>query len=66
MKKIFFFLVIFSQLICAAQITQYKKRTAMIPMRDGIKLFTVIYTPVNAKWRLTFNDRKNSLWRFRF
>ncbi len=26
----------------------YRKRTAMIPMRDGIKLFTVIIEPVNA------------------
>jgi putative CocE/NonD family hydrolase len=27
----------------------YKKMTAMIPMRDGIKLFTEIITPVNSK-----------------
>ncbi len=26
----------------------YRKRTAMIPMRDGVKLFTVIIEPVNA------------------
>jgi putative CocE/NonD family hydrolase len=30
-------------------ITSYKKTSAMIPMRDGVKLFTVILTPVNAK-----------------
>ena len=28
--------------------TLYKKTTAMIPMRDGVKLFTVIMTPVGA------------------
>lgn len=28
---------------------QYEKKEVMIPMRDGIKLFTVIYSPVNAK-----------------
>jgi putative CocE/NonD family hydrolase len=28
--------------------TQYKKTSAMIPMRDGVKLFTVVLTPVNA------------------
>src|SRR5437868_10792561 len=28
--------------------TLYKKSTAMIPMRDGVKLFTVIMTPVGA------------------
>ncbi|HMC85609.1 MAG TPA: CocE/NonD family hydrolase, partial [Chitinophagaceae bacterium] len=26
----------------------YRKTTAMIPMRDGIKLFTVILSPINA------------------
>ena len=30
-------------------ITAYKKTSAMIPMRDGIKLFTVILTPVDSK-----------------
>ncbi len=28
---------------------KYKKSTAMIPMRDGVKLFTVMLSPVNAK-----------------
>jgi putative CocE/NonD family hydrolase len=28
---------------------RYKKTSAMIPMRDGVKLYTVILTPVNAK-----------------
>ena len=30
-------------------IIAYKKTSVMIPMRDGIKLFTVILTPVDAK-----------------
>ncbi len=29
-------------------ITSYKKKTYMIPMRDGIRLFTVVLFPVNA------------------
>ena len=30
-------------------IIKYKKTSVMIPMRDGIKLYTVLYAPVNAK-----------------
>ncbi len=42
--------VLLSACACTAQtqrdsITTYKKTTAMIPMRDGVKLFTVILTP---------------------
>ncbi len=33
-------------------ITQYKKTSVMIPMRDGIKLYTVLLTPVNAKQKV--------------
>ena len=29
--------------------SSYKKTSVMIPMRDGVKLFTVILSPVNAK-----------------
>ncbi|MGH2647202.1 MAG: CocE/NonD family hydrolase, partial [Ginsengibacter sp.] len=32
----------------------YKKSTAMIPMRDGIKLFTVLLTPVHPKDAVPF------------
>ena len=53
MKKIFaIILLIAFQLSAVSQpekITSYKKTTAMIPMRDGVKLFTVILSPVNAK-----------------
>ncbi|MFT3702056.1 MAG: CocE/NonD family hydrolase [Agriterribacter sp.] len=40
--------------ICVAQsqtenISTYKKTVAMIPMRDGVKLYTVILTPIGAK-----------------
>lgn len=41
--------------ICFAQadnISFYKKTSAMIPMRDGIKLHTVIFTPVGASQTL--------------
>jgi len=33
----------------ADSITAYKKTSAMIPMRDGIRLYTVIFSPVNSK-----------------
>lgn len=53
MKKIFIFLllILFQQTVTAQSdnITTYKKTTAMIPMRDGVKLFTVILTPINAR-----------------
>ncbi len=66
MKKIFFFLLLFCQLICAAQITQYKKRTAMIPMRDGIKLFTVIYSPVISSGTYPFMIERTPYGAFDF
>lgn len=53
MKKILF--CFFSAVISINGIAQidsiafYKKSEVMIPMRDGIRLSTVIYTPVNAK-----------------
>lgn len=52
MKKFFFFSfsIFFVCFLYAqpASYTLYKKQTAMVPMRDGIKLFTVIMTPVGA------------------
>lgn len=52
MKKIFASLLLLSfQLSVVAQldtIASYKKTIAMIPMRDGIKLYTVIFSPINA------------------
>ncbi len=48
MKKIVVFLFVLAQVFCNAQIAKYKKTTAMIPMRDAVKLFTVIYSPVAA------------------
>ncbi len=53
MKK-FVFLITCSLSVCIelfaqeGNITEYKHTTAMIPMRDGTKLFTTIFTPVNA------------------
>src|SRR5215203_918202 len=54
MKKIFFLLVVFSQVFCHAQIAKYKKTTAMIPMRDGVKLFTVVYSPISTSGTYPF------------
>jgi len=54
MRKILFFcgLLIFSIQVLFAQTetpTRYKKTSVMIPMRDGVKLYTVILSPVNLK-----------------
>ena len=35
-------------------ITAYTKTSAMIPMRDGVRLFTTIYTPVGASKAVPF------------
>jgi uncharacterized protein len=53
MRK-FFVVLFFAGCIYSSVIAQpdniiaYKKTEAMIPMRDGVKLFTTILTPVNA------------------
>lgn len=52
MKNIFF--LVFASLFASQifsqtdNITSYKKTEVMIPMRDGVKLFTTIFTPVGA------------------
>src|SRR5690349_6455268 len=56
MKKLFVLLV-FSIILKTASaqpdtISSYKLTTVMIPMRDGVKLFTSILTPVNSKYRI--------------
>jgi len=49
-----FFLLVFTCLLLQACIAQtdnikaYKKTSAMIPMRDGTRLYTVIFSPVGA------------------
>ncbi len=51
-KKLIFsaFLIFVTTVASTAQdaITSYKKTSAMITMRDGVKLYTVILTPVSA------------------
>src|SRR6185503_19170709 len=54
MKKIVVLLFILSHVFCDAQIAKYKKTTAMIPMRDGVKLFTVIYSPISSSGTYPF------------
>src|ERR1700712_1303489 len=53
MKKIcvLFFICWFGNITIAQTdtITEYKKISTMIPMRDGVKLFTVILAPADAK-----------------
>jgi len=55
MKKIGSFLFfLFARLLIDAQPYLYKIDTAMIPMRDGIKLFTVIYSPIGMEGKFPF------------
>jgi putative CocE/NonD family hydrolase len=54
MKKIFFILFLFCHVLTWGQIHLYKKTTAMIPMRDGVKLFTVIYSPIDKAGNYPF------------
>jgi putative CocE/NonD family hydrolase len=54
MKKIFLFLLLLCHFLSYGQISVYKKATAMIPMRDGIKLFTVIYSPIIEEGKFPF------------
>jgi predicted acyl esterase len=54
MKRIFFLLFLFACFSGDAQSYLYKKDTAMIRMRDGVRLFTVIYTPVNLQGKFPF------------
>ena len=55
MKKVFLLIVVlFSVSSFAQRYSLYKKTTAMIPMRDGVKLHTTIYTPVKEWSDLPF------------
>ncbi len=53
MKKIYLFLLLIIQIpnvfYAQAPIENYTKHTYMIPMRDGIKLFTMVLTPINSE-----------------
>jgi len=57
MKKLFLLVAFGVSLLATAwaqtdTISSYRLTTAMIPMRDGVKLFTSILTPVNSKQAL--------------
>ena len=54
---LFIALLLFSRALVAQtpdSITAYNKTTVMIPMRDGVKLFTTIYTPFGASTPVPF------------
>lgn len=57
-QYIFSFLLLAISLSSISQnadtVTLYRKKTIMIPMRDGTKLFTVIITPIYQKTQLPF------------
>ncbi len=46
----------------SASVTKYKKTSVMIPVRDGVKLFTVILTPVDVTTANAHSHTKNSIW----
>jgi len=48
------FISFFFFIASAQNITAYNKQEVMIPMRDGIRLYTVIFTPKNADGPLPF------------
>jgi len=50
-KLVLSFLVVSMVSLCVAQsrIEYYSRQTFMIPMRDGIKLFTAVLTPNTMK-----------------
>jgi len=49
---------LFNPFLSLAELTKpddkYNRQEVMIPMRDGVKLFTVIYTPKDQKEKLPF------------
>lgn len=47
MRKLLFLFFLFAWFLSDAQPYLYKKDTVMIRMRDGVRLFTVIYTPTH-------------------
>src|SRR5688572_27127116 len=47
MYKFIFLLLITTYVSKAQEITTYTKKTYMIPMRDGVKLYTVVLSPLN-------------------
>ena len=47
MYKSIFLLLLTTYAAIAQEITEYTKKTYMIPMRDGVKLYTVVLSPTN-------------------
>ena len=41
-------LLLMAQLVFSQDIVRYAKQEVMMPMRDGVKLYTVIFTPLDA------------------
>src|ERR1700730_8396193 len=53
MRKFILLPLLLWQVVASSQnYSMYKKTTVMIPMRDGIKLFTTIYAPVKITGQL--------------
>lgn len=56
MKRLLFLVAFFwiASLAFAQNITAYNKQEVMIPVRDGVKLYTVIFTPKDAQGNFPF------------
>jgi len=59
MRKFFLLFLLLSCCFCFGQaqsenVLRYKKKTYMVPMRDGTKLFTVVFTPIQQTADLPF------------
>src|SRR6478672_9234231 len=52
MKQVVLLFIICPLFVFSQNYSIYKKTTAMIPMRDGVKLFTTIYAPLHQADRL--------------
>src|SRR5688572_32028545 len=49
MNKLILLLVLTTSTAFGQEVTSYTRKNYMIPMRDGVKLYTVVLTPANNK-----------------
>src|SRR5215204_3746845 len=49
MKKLIVLFLLTTSTVLAQEVTTYIKKSYMIPMRDGVKLYTVVLSPLNNK-----------------
>jgi len=49
MKKLIVLFLLTTSTVLAQEVTTYIKKSYMVPMRDGVKLYTVVLSPQNNK-----------------